>query len=282
MKFSIGLASVVLVLSLSVQPKAVAGTSNLPPANGLIDLFVCATGDQCAGGSTPTVFNLPPSPRSETLSPNNSAFGTATVSYPSPFVSAFLKGTNGPSFLGQPVPSGVVAYLRYYFEIRDPLTLQTPPVSVTFSASGGVGANAGAQTESAIVAVQTASEANSGFFVPNLFSAGACSQTAVLCPNVQNSFVAHNDFSISNGTELFANTEYAVTMQVSITSNDFTLVSGFVDPTFTIDPGQSSDFQLVFSPTTTPLPSSWIMMLTALSGFSLVGWRRSRRAQAAA
>jgi hypothetical protein len=277
MKSSIGLASVVFVLLLSVQPKAVAG--NLPPANGLIDLYVCATGDQCAGGSTPTVFNLPPSPQSETLSPNSSAFGTAMVSYPSPLISAELEGTNGPSFLGQPVPSGAVAYLRYYFEILDPLTLQAPPVSVTFRASGGVGANVGAQTESAIVAVQTASEANSGFFAPNLFSAGACSQTAVLCPNVQDSFLADNDFSISNGTELFANTEYAVTMQVSLTSNDFTLVSGIVDPTITIDSGQSSDFQLVFSPTTTPLPSSWIMMLTALGGFSLLGWRRRRHAQ---
>jgi hypothetical protein len=282
MKSSIGLASVVLVLLLSVQPKAVAGTLNLPPANGFIDLYVCAANDQCVGGSTPTVFNLPPSPQSETFSPNNSAFGSASISYPSPSIFADLRGTNGPSFNGQPVPSGVSAYLRYYFEISDPLTLQKPPVSVTFSASGGVGANVGGQTESAIVAVQTASEANSGFFVPNLFSAGACSQTAVLCSNVQNSFAVDNDFSISNGTELFANTEYAVTMQVSLTSNDFTLVSGFVDPTFTIDSGQSSDFQLVFSPTTTPLPPSWIMMLTVLSGFSLLGWRRRRRAQAVA
>jgi hypothetical protein len=271
MKSSIGLAPVVLVLLLSVQPKAVAGTLNLPPANGFIDLFVCAATDQCAGGSTPTVFNLPPSPQFETLSPNASAFGTGMASYPSPRISADLTGTFGPSFLGQPLPSAASVQLRYYFEISDPLTLQMPPVSVTFSATLGVGANVGAQNESAIVAVQTISQTNSGLFTPNLFSAGACSQIAALCPNPQNLVLANSDL------DLFANTEYAVTMQVGLTSNDFTPVSGFVDPTITIDPDQSSDFQLVFSPTTTPLPSSWIMMLGALVSFGLFAHRRSKK-----
>jgi len=51
--------------------------------------------------------------------------------------------------------------------------------------------------------------------------------------------------------------------------------------------GQSSDFnasitsyQMSFS--ATPLPSTWIMMLTGLAAMGLIGWRRKRNAQAVA
>ena len=88
---------------------------------------------------------------------------------------------------------------------------------------------------------------------------------------------------------------YAITMSVDVAAEiggaaTSQVLSAFVDPVFTIDPGFSgaTDYSLLFSdgignsPDTTPLPASLPLFATGLGALGMLGWRRKRKAQAAA
>ena len=283
MRPGISFSLVVLAALVGFQSTAVAMTllprPTLPSASGDIFLFACASGNDCGGSSNAPSFNVPPD-QTEALNVNtgffncavNCASANATVQYPSPYIHAALQGTKS----AQGFLSEAGAQLTYYFDVYDPhvVTLQQPQVSVTFSANGAVSLS-GQGSAQAVLVVQTASQYDGGFFVPNLFSDGACTLNDGECVAPQYTFTANYDFT---GAEaLSVNTLYAVTLFVGLTSNDFGQASGYVDPTITIDPDQSSDFQLLFSPTTTPLPSTWIMMLSGLLGLGLFAHRRDKK-----
>jgi hypothetical protein len=70
--------------------------------------------------------------------------------------------------------------------------------------------------------------------------------------------------------------------------NSNIVATGYVDPIITIDPGQFDsaglpEFDLELSPgvSNTPLPSTWVMMLSGLLGLGLFAYRGGKKDRAA-
>jgi hypothetical protein len=275
MESSMRLALVVLAALLGVQSQAAANGIKVPPSpipavSGSMLQGACSVGGTCIPGGA----NIPPA--GTTITDSGVAFvsGTVTLS-PYPTISAILDGAN---------KSFVDVSLSYGFEVVDPFAPVgfTAPISVQFSTSADVVGPA-ADDDYATLAIYTANSLLNG--IP-IFTAEAGTPGSGAHAS---SFSVSKDFTGLHS--LISNTAYVVSMEVFLQSNSLNsniVATGYVDPIITIDPGQFDsaglpEFDLELSPgvSNTPLPSTWVMMLSGLLGLGLFAYRGGKKDRAA-
>jgi hypothetical protein len=284
MNSKIGSALVALAALLGVQSQASANDITPPPPvpipalSGTNEQIACSTAalTSCVPGGT----NIPPVGSATTVS-GTTAFVTATVGLsPNPNISAILVGATG---------SLEDVFVSYGFEVVDPFAPVgfTAPVSITFSSNGDVvgtatdndTATVGIFTVAAFAAFMAGADANP-FFAAEAGTKGSGASAT--------SFSVAQDLTGVNSLE--SNTAYVVAMEVFLTptSSSDVVATGYVDPTITVDPGQldsagQPEFDVEFGPgvSDTPLPPTWIMMLSGLLGLGLFAHRHGKNGSSA-
>jgi len=274
---------VVFAVLLGVQP-VVANSLNyfppppVPPDIGLIHL-VGGTAQQ------PEVENLPlPPPGQYTVKQvTTSTTASATLNtQPQPFLAAHAAAS-ASSIPGRSGMATADAELAYYFEVFfAPGPALQEPVSVSVTASGAVSSGVSSGNYNVADFQVYLYNPNQTGIVSYIFKDSACSTTGPQDCNgtglqSQLSFSTTQDLTLTSGTV------YAVQMDVLANAGDsIRSANAYLDPAITIDPGQSQ-FQLEFSSgvgDATPLPSSWIMMLSGLLGLGLFAYRQRKRGPA--
>jgi hypothetical protein len=248
---------------------------SIPPAAGLILLGPCDavvvadTGNCGSGGNTQITF------------PPNTATATATSGASSSSGSITYQASSSPSTVVSSMSAVLDAseagstaelLLTYFFgvAVRPGLTLLDAKINVNTIGMASVTPNTN-NGSSAYVSVQIQRD---GSPLGSLLSEYACTAP---CPN---GLTAQNSFSTSQNIPVSANVLYSVSMSIALTVDGVAFASGFakalgsIDPVITIDPTEANDFQLVVS--NTPVPSTWITMLSGLIGVGFFAYRGRR------
>ncbi len=95
---------------------------------------------------------------------------------------------------------------------------------------------------------------------------------------VQFTYVYYNQFMIGPQYEVYM-TAYASAYSLNGSASD----TAVIDPTITIDPEYAADYEIIYSPgllegvSSTPLPSTWTMLLAGFVGLGLFAYRGSKK-----
>lgn len=244
----------VAVLGATAQSKA----NSLPVFDAIADLGVCFASDPAPGcGITiNSVGNL--------SGTNTWTFGStsATISLNQSLTATAQTGQGQTGIMATSAVD-----LFYYVEVVSP-SQATTPVPVTVQASGSV--SPGYSQENAVV-----------FELASLID--------VLCsPSCTGG--AEDSFALNTTVDLVPNVAYSVRLEANAEAYNGSSASATLDPFFQFASGfNSAGYSLQFSdgitntpPAVTPIPLTLPLFTTGLGALALLGWRRKRKAQAAA
>jgi hypothetical protein len=200
---------------------------------------------------------------------------TSTATFqPSPSVTATATsnvGNGGAS-------ASAYIYVGYEFEIFGQSGVQVP---VTISANGAVSQNTGPiqQAYATLTLDQYYGSANP--FPSTLLGSVCQAGSANSCNNAN--LNANPSFSIATRETLTSDTVYRIQMIASAEAL-FSSASASIDPMIT---SNDSNFSILLSPgvgnspSATPLPSTWLMLLGGLVGLGFIAHRGSKNGSAA-
>jgi len=175
----------------------------------------------------------------------------------------------------------LISFSLLFFELM-PLSGTSPPLAgAELSAIGGVQTNAptdiSGDTAYASVTISNFSS------LTTVYSACAVLSPVSVASCGAGSAPVMNPFSVSQSLNLTPGDVYSLQLAITLSSNysaaqvQFQNLNASIDPTITNE--DPSDFRLLVS--TTPLPSTWTMMLIGLAGLGFVAYRGSKSRSAA-
>ncbi len=279
---SVVLQSIVLIFS--------AGSSGATPVTPLLDATwdgEVATGN-ANEGFNPTYTSSPGTYSSQFSSSLGLGTSEATLnafSLPNPSLTASITlSTPGPYS-----QSHAQAFMRldYYLTVNGTGTGLVP---VDVSSFGNV-------SMSAVPAGDIFSAAFATFQLTGPNPSAPALAAQVLSLNDPGGGAANpggtSNYSLAQLVSLQVGTTYSIDMYVNVAAEiggaaTSQVVTAFIDPVFTIDPGfaDANSFSLQFSdgigdspdaPATTPLPSTWLMLLSGIVGLSLFASRGKKK-----
>jgi hypothetical protein len=272
MKPNLILPFIALAALLGAQSETSANTTGnpnpsfvLPEATGTIQVIACDFAENCQENQN-TQVSFPPDQATQPVSigsGNNAGTASGTIDYQPSLSSSSISA----SVDAYPASTDFVIF-TYFFGVDAPHFQGL--YSATIKTSGSI---SGGPSSSETIAVYAQNHNTP------IFSDYAC--TAV-CPepSLQGSFSDTKDL-----LDLSVNTIYILQMTISISLSDSaagkTQVTALIDTTITID---QSGLQLEVSPnlTPTPLPSTWLLMLSGLTALGFAAHRRRTHAGATA
>jgi hypothetical protein len=258
------LVSITIALAFAVAASP-ASAITLDPVS--YTAYLCTA--SCDSPTSGTMFSGPNSTTTHSAAVSPISSGQATVEAnvspspkPDPYVLATAFATNGNDLRAD------IYYIYDFGIVGGTATPTGVPVTINGSITlGGSGVNDGKWISFAEVSL------GQGAGAPKSIS-------ATYTPGDTQTF-----WNISKTYEFSTNTKYwielyvdahAISQASNSSAND---VYAMIDPTLTIDPAFANDYSIVFSPgiASTPLPSSWTMLLGGLGWLGFLTCRRTKK-----
>jgi hypothetical protein len=261
-----------------LTPISPAGAGSLLPPATILGYI----GDGVVSPAQTSVNSIGTTSHSSALAGNSETTSVTISNSPAPSISATstATGTFDPStHTGTSTVIDTSATYTYYFEIQGP----SPTALVLVNASGGInGGLLPTGSGANLIADLAISSPTSPYNLHQNVHTQASGATYIVPVGSGYGYAstASENFNVNSPYTLSTGAIYSVVMSVYLEStlnNGTTTLSAFVDPTFTINtPGYSIDYSLAPTPATTPLPSTWLMLLSGLAALGFMAHRGSK------